>query len=721
MGEVYKEQDTRLKRLVALKLLPPELTRDETAKQRFLQEAQAASALDHPNICTIHEINETPDGQLYLVMAYYEGETLKEKIARGPLPLDEALDIAIQVGQGLADAHAAGIVHRDIKPANVMLPKGAPVKIVDFGLAKLAGQVGLTQTGKALGTVAYMSPEQARGQEVDHRTDLWSLGVVLYEMLTGQPPFQGDNLLAISNAILQRQPVALSGTSSSAQGVVTRALTKNSAERYQAVADLLGDLRKAAMKSGESVTAAAEQDVPSIAVLPFTDMSPQRDQEYFCEGIAEEIINALTGGETLRVAARTSSFQAKAKGLDIAEVGVRLKVGTVLQGSLRKAGDQLRITAQLVNVADGYQLWSERFDRRMGDVFAVQDEIARAIATRLSVTLTPQAGGTMLAPPTSNLDAYNAFLKGRSLMAKGKHPEAADQFEQALQLDPQYAAAHADLAEATAYMGDLGFVEPMAAAVRARKAAERALELDPRLTQAVVTLAWIAMGSDWDWASAERHFTRALALDPRLGDAHARYGFFLSVCGRFDSAAAEVERAVELDPMNYMMHHWRGVVLCLGGRPDDAISRLRQALDLEPYNFLARMFLGMALRFTARRQQALEAGRRAVKDGSRHPWAVAELGITHAAAGETAQAVALQDELTARSHSEHGAPIHHAALCVALGKLDEAFELLGRAYDTRDVWCIFLNTIPHFDSVRSDPRFQALLRRMSFPAHVDAT
>ena len=634
MGEVYKAQDTRLKRLVALKLLPPELTRDETAKQRFLQEAQAASALDHPNICTIHEINETPDGQLYLVMAYYEGETLKEKIARGPLPLNEALDIAIQVGQGLADAHAAGIVHRDIKPANVMLPKGAPVKIVDFGLAKLAGQVGLTQTGKALGTVAYMSPEQARGQEVDYRTDLWSLGVVLYEMLTGQPPFQGDNLLAISNAILQRQPVALSGTSSSAQGVVTRALTKNSAERYQAVADLLGDLRKAAMKSGESVTAAAEQDMPSIAVLPFTDMSPQRDQEYFCEGIAEEIINALTGGETLRVAARTSSFQAKAKGLDIAEVGVRLKVGTVLQGSLRKAGDQLRITAQLVNVADGYQLWSERFDRRMGD---------------------------------------------------------------------------------------LGFVEPMAAAVRARKAAERALELDPRLTQAVVTLAWIAMGSDWDWASAERHFTRALALDPRLGDAHARYGFFLSVCGRFDSAAAEVERAVELDPMNYMMHHWRGVVLCLGGRPDDAISRLRQALDLEPYNFLARMFLGMALRFTARRQQALEAGRRAVKDGSRHPRAVAELGITHAAAGETAQAVALQDELTARSHSEHGAPIHHAALCVALGKLDEAFELLGRAYDTRDVWCIYLNTIPHFDSVRSDPRFQALLRRMSFPAHVDAT
>ena len=354
MGEVYKEQDTRLKRLVALKLLPPELTRDETAKQRFLQEAQAASALDHPNICTIHEINETPDGQLYLVMAYYEGETLKEKIERGPLPLDEALDIAIQVGQGLADAHTAGIVHRDIKPANVMLPKGAPVKIVDFGLAKLAGQVGLTQTGKALGTVAYMSPEQARGQEVDHRTDLWSLGVVLYEILTGQPPFQGDNLLAISNAILQRQPVALSGTSSSAQGVVTRALTKNSAERYQAVADLLGDLRKAAMKSGESVTAAAEQDVPSIAVLPFADMSPQKDQDYFCEGMSEEIINALTKLEGLKVTSRTSEFQFNGQAQDIRRIGEVLNVKTVLEGSVRTAGNRLRVTTQLINIADGY-------------------------------------------------------------------------------------------------------------------------------------------------------------------------------------------------------------------------------------------------------------------------------------------------------------------------------------------------------------------------------
>ncbi len=722
MGEVYKAQDTRLKRPVARKLLPPELTRDETAKQRFLQEAQAASALDHPNICTIHEINETPDGQLYLIMAYYEGETLKETIERGPLPITDAIDAAVQVGQGLAKAHEAGITHRDIKPANLMLTADGTVKILDFGLAKLAGVEGITQTGIALGTVAYMSPEQLRGEEVDPRSDIWSLGVVLFELVAGERPFKGEQLQAVSVGILQGQPAPLTGSRTGVplelERVVNRALAKPVADRYQTVADLLSELRTVtrARDSGATAAAGAEKTVPSIAVLPFSDMSPQRDQEYFCEGIAEEIINALTGGDTLRVAARTSSFQAKAKGLDIAEVGARLKVDTVLQGSLRKAGDQLRITAQLVNVADGYQMWSERFDRRMDDVFAVQDEIARAIGARLSVTLTPQAGGTMLAPPTSNLDAYNAFLKGRFLMAKSNFPAAVEQFEQALRLDPEYAAAHAGLAEATVYLGDLGFIDPTGAAVRARKAAERALELDPRLTQAVVTLAWIAMSFDWDWASAERHFTRALAMDAGLADAHCRYGFFLSgVWGRFDDGVAEAERAVELDPMDSRAHHWRGVVLYMAGRSDDAIPRLRQALDLEPDNWLARMFLGMALRLTSRPQEALDAARRAVKDGGRHPWALAAMGLTCAAAGDLPQAVALHDELTARSRSEHGAPVLHAALCVALGKLDRAVELLERAYDTRDAWCMFLSTIRYFDAVRSDPRFQALLRRMNFP------
>ena len=377
MGVVYTAHDPRLDRHVAIKLLPPDLTRDQTAKQRFLQEAKAASALDHPNICTIHEINETDDGRLYLVMAHYEGETLKERIARGPLKLDDAIDIATQVGQGLSKAHAAGIVHRDIKPANLMVTADGTVKILDFGLAKLAGTEGVTQTGTTVGTVAYMSPEQARGREVDHRTDIWSLGVVLYEMLAGEPPFQGENLLSISHAITESEPATLTGSSSSAQRVTAQALRKAPAQRCQSVTDLLGELRKLQSSSDAPTAATCTQpDVPSIAVLPFADMSPQKDQDYFCEGMAEEIINALSSCcqvppqepcplEDLRVASRTSSFQFKGQQLDIVEIGRRLKVDAVLEGSVRKAGNRLRITAQLINVGDGFHLWSERYDRDM--------------------------------------------------------------------------------------------------------------------------------------------------------------------------------------------------------------------------------------------------------------------------------------------------------------------------------------------------------------------
>ena len=357
MGVVYTATDPRLKRTVAIKLLPPDLTRDETAKQRFLQEAQAASALDHPNICTIHEINETPDGQLYLVMAHYEGETLKERIGKGPLELNDAIDIATQVGEGLAKAHAAGIVHRDIKPANLMVTEDGTVKILDFGLAKLAGSEGVTQTGTTVGTVAYMSPEQARGQQVDHRTDIWSLGVVLYEMLAGTPPFAGENLLSLSNAIVDGEPSLLTGASSSAHGVVTKALSKDKEKRYLSVTDLLAELRT--LRSGsdaKTVATPTKADVPSIAVLPFANMSADPEQEYFCDGMAEEIINALTQLDNLRVVARTSAFQFKGQALDLREVGRKLDVTSVLEGSVRKAGNRLRVTAQLINVSDGYHV-----------------------------------------------------------------------------------------------------------------------------------------------------------------------------------------------------------------------------------------------------------------------------------------------------------------------------------------------------------------------------
>ena len=419
MGVVYTAHDPRLDRRVAIKVLPPDLTRDDTAKRRFLQEAKAASALDHPNICTIHEINETDDGQIYLVMACYEGETLKQWIERGALALDEAVDIATQVGQGLAEAHGAGIVHRDIKPANLLIAKGGVVKILDFGLAKLAGTEGVTQTGTTVGTVAYMSPEQARGEEVDHRTDIWSLGVVLYEMLTGQQPFQGENLLAISNAILEQEPASLTrlrtGTSPALARVVTRSLANSRDGRYQSVADLLTELRavKASVQAPTGATAVSQSDVPSIAVLPFADMSPQKDQDYFCEGMAEELIDALARLDGLRVVARTSAFQFRGKGHDLREVGEKLNVKTVLEGSVRKAGNRLRINAQLISTDDGYHLWSERYDRDMEDVFAVQDEIAQSVVEKLKVKLLGVADEPLVKRLTDNLEAYNLWLKGR--------------------------------------------------------------------------------------------------------------------------------------------------------------------------------------------------------------------------------------------------------------------------------------------------------------------
>ena len=715
MGVVYRAQDPRLDRQVAIKVLPPDLTRDATAKQRFLQEAKAASALDHPNICTIHEINETGDGQLYLVMAHYEGETLKERIGRGPLPLDDAIEIATQVGQGLAEAHGAGIVHRDIKPANLLVTKSGTAKILDFGLAKLAGSEGVTQTGTTVGTVAYMSPEQARGDEVDHRTDIWSLGVVLYEMLSGQQPFLGENLLAISKAILESPTPALSGKSASLNGVVGRALSKSESERYQAITDLLDDLRSAA---APSAPAASHADMPSIAVLPFDNMSADPEQQYFCEGMAEEIINALTALDGLHVASRTSAFLAKEKRFDIAEIGNSLKVGAVLEGSVRKAGNRLRVTAQLINVSDGYHLWSDRYDRDMDDVFAVQDEITRAVVDRLKVKLLGEKDVPAIRRPTDNLDAYTLYLKGRHHLGKmtGATLETAlNCVKQALALEPTFAQALAGVAQVHVLQAALGFAAPHTLMPVAKDAARKALSLDDEVAEAHGALAEVLHFFEWDWLGAEREYRRALELNPGDTIARSRYAEFLAQQGRAEESIAEARSAVDRDPLSPLSRFIVFATLLLDGQTDASISEARSGIALDPSYTHFYNALGQGLCVSGRHAEAVDAFRQAADRAPGDAFFLGLLGWALGLAGRGTEAHTILSTLKRRRTDEYVGGFALALVSLGQGDHDQAISWLEKGVEDRDGLMTYLHAYPAWAPLRADPRFQALLRRMNFP------
>ena len=721
MGVVYQAHDPRLDRSVAIKLLPPDLTRDETAKQRFLQEAKAASALDHPNICNIHEINETDDGQLYLVMAHYEGETLKERIARAPLNLNDAIDIATQVGEGLAKAHAAGIVHRDIKPANLMVTTDGTVKILDFGLAKLAGSEGVTQTGTTVGTVAYMSPEQARGQEVDHRTDIWSLGVVLYEMLAGTPPFQAENLAAVVHAIVNADLPPLSGAHSSAQSTLARALSKDRTQRHGAVVDLLNELRS--LRSGldaPTVPAPTKADVPSIAVLPFTNMSADPEQDYFCDGLAEELIDALARLEGLRVVGRTSSFQFRGKGHDFTDVGEKLRVKTILEGSVRKAGNRLRINTQLINAEDGYHLWSERYDRDMDDVFVVQDEIAHSVVEKLKVKLLRAADTPLVKRPTDNLEAYNLVLQGRYHTFRfigTAFERALECFTHALALEPTYAQAQAGIALVHTTRAVLSLAAPHTVMPGAKEAALKALALDETVADAHFALACVLHYYEWDWAGAERAYRRALELNP--GDTQARvfYSALLADTGRVDESVAEARSAVEHDPLSA---HGRAILadmFVMARRFEEAIAEARAGIGLDPSYYLFYQALALGLVGLDRRDEAVKVSKQGVDVAPDNPLALTQLGWALGCAGLRQEALTILENLERRRSRDYVGGGLLAWVCVGLGDHDQAISWLERAAEERDgLMAAHPKNLLVFDPLRSDPRFQALLKKMNFPA-----
>ena len=723
MGVVYKAEDTKLDRFVALKFLPPHLGKEEEEKERFIHEAKAASALDHHNICTIHEVNETEDGQMFIAMSHYEGETLDRKIKQGPLKLEGALDIAVQVAQGLEKAHKKGIVHRDIKPGNLLVTEDGVVKILDFGLAKLAGKTKMTKAQTTLGTVAYMSPEQAQAEEVDHRTDIWSLGVVLYEMVIGQRPFRGEYDQSVIYSIMNEEPQPLTGLRTGVpmelERIVKKALTKSPDERYQNVSDLLVDLKKFTkeLESGISEEKSKRKSVPSIAVLPFVNMSADPEQEYFCDGMAEEIINDLTHIEGLHVVSRTSAFMFKGKNVNVREIAKELHVDNILEGSVRKAGNRLRITAQLIKVADGFHLWSGKYDRNMDDIFEIQDEISLAIVENLKVKLLGKEKDAVVKRHTEDLEAYNLYLKGRfyteMLTPKG-FEKAIECFEKALQKDNNYAKAYVGMGMVFRFITLFGNVSPNDVVPKIRANAEKALEIDNTISEAHCLLAICHTTYDWDWPRAEEELQLALNMNPNSSFVLFYHSIFYTFTERHDRAVAAAKRARELDPLSIFINFIVGQSLYFARRYDESIKDLKMSLTMNPNYYPLHYTLGYNYRERSMMKEAFEEFEKAYEISNGIPLTVLWLAVSLYDMGNTDRARELLESLEQRAKREYVSPALLFCLYRIFDDSEKATVWLEKAYEEHDSYLCWLRVTPETSfRIPSDPRLTDKLKGLS--------
>ncbi|MCB0288896.1 MAG: protein kinase [Calditrichaeota bacterium] len=724
MGVVYKALDTRLKREVAIKFLPERIANNPDARQRFLLEAQAAAALNHPNIATIYEIDEVDD-LVFFAMEYIRGENLKDKLNSGRLDLTQCLSFIRQIAAGLQAAHRKQIAHRDIKSENIMLTEDGRVKVMDFGLAKSGEQGGLKETAVISGTPAYMSPELLQDAEVDYRTDIWSFGVVIYEMLSGELPFQGMYESALLYAISHEEPPSLkefrADIPDAWNDVVAKILQKNPAQRYQDIGELLNDLeaidRPAAAGSG--APAISDAGNTAIAVLPFRDMSPGKDQEYFCDGIAEELIDALAKLEGWRVVSRTSSFAFKGKEDDIRRIGEQLNVAHIIEGSVRKAGKRLRITAQLNSVHDGYQLWSEKYDREMEDVFEIQEEIARAIVSKLSTQLPAAPTRVLIKRHTEDLEAHTLYLKARYHLHKRSEEglkKAIEFCEEAIRKDPTYALAYSGLADSYILQSFMGTSRPQEVLPLAKTAALKALSLDQTVAEAHTSLACIKTVYDWNWSDAESDFRQAFSHNPSYATAHHWFAInFLVPQKRFEEAFEEMRHAQSLDPVSPVIHATFGLIWYFAGDFEKAVNQYLQVLELNPDFQLANLFLGRSYEQLGLFDASLEAFRK-VTPREDDQEVLGDIGRTLARAGKTEEAqvvlLKLKDLYRKKSLSPY-AIYSAAALASALGEPDQAIDWLNKAFAEQSSRLIYLGVDPVFAELAGDPRFRKMLQKLN--------
>jgi serine/threonine protein kinase/tetratricopeptide (TPR) repeat protein len=772
MGVVYKAEDTRLHRYVALKFLSEEVAKDPHALVRFHHEAQAASALNHPNICTIHDVGEQ-DGRAFIAMELIDGETLRSHIHGKALPLEEILKFGIQIAEALDAAHSEGIIHRDIKPANIFVTKRKQAKVLDFGLAKLVpkgvaradaevggeGPDSPSIVGIISGTPSYMSPEQVRGDNLDARTDIFSLGLLLYEMATGRQAFSGGTGGMIIEAVLTRSPVPARNINPDIpprlEEIINKALHKDRDQRHQHAADISTDLERlergtdsgwrVAEEDAESVLtstssqlhSAREQRarnstaqtgairpervskiIDSLAVLPFENTSRDPEHEYLSDGIAGSLINILATVPKLRVIAQSTVFRYKGRGIDPQAVGRELNVRAVLTGRIMQSGGSLRIGTELVDVATGSQLWGAQYDRRPGDIFAIQDEISNEISGKLRLKLTRTEKKRLTKRQTDDAEAYTLYLKGRhhwNRWTEDGFYKAIECFQQAVERDPGYALAHTGLADSYVLLGWNSYLPPKDAFPKGKMAAMGALRLDADLGEAHTPLAAVLWLHDWRWQEAQKEFERSLALNPAHPTANHWYAEYLMTMGRHGEALASMKKSQELDPLSLIISVAIGWAFYMARRYDEAIEQLRRTVELDPNYPVTYWILGLLLRKMGRYELAIAEGEKGVKLSGGSSLMSAALAQTFATAGRRKKAIQILGDLTKLTKQKYVAPYFFAGIHIGLGENDRAIEYLEKSYEEHSHWLIYLHIDPSMDGLRSNPRFQDLLQRVGLP------